>query len=504
MKGQPYIKITDLTKIFSDVPANNKISLEIAEREILTIIGENGAGKSTFCKMLTGIYHPDGGTIEIDGKKMSFRNAMDSSKAGISMVYQERNLIGYLTGAQNICLGLEPKKGILISEKEAMKRALEVRDKLGLTVPLDQPVENLGAGEQQLIEIMRAFYTNPKLLILDEPTSSLGENEIEPFLNFIKEMKKRINISVIFISHKIEEVFEIADKIAVFTDGCCTLLRRAEETTQDECIKAMLRSDKVKPIYVPEKEFGQEDLMMKVDVSDAEYDNKKHRIYFEAHTGEIVGVYGLVGSGRTEFAEVIFGLRQAEKFSFSFNKKEIQEKYSAAEMLEKGMILIPEKRINGIFPSMSITENICNLFLKKNLSNKFGIVNFRKCREFSKKICEKNLVKYRDTEQAISELSGGNIQKIIIGRSIELENIRLLILDEPTTGMDIGAKNEVYQHLRQLVVDTDIAIIFISSELDEIMAVCDKIYVFAGGNTTAEFPRHEFLKADILESAIRE
>ncbi len=504
MQEKSYIKIKNLTKVFSGVAANDNISIDINEKEVLTIIGENGAGKSTFCKMLTGVYQPDGGSIEIDGKEVRFHNAMESTEAGIGMVYQERNLIGYLTGAQNICFGLESKKGVLISEKESMQRALAVRDKLGLSVPLDVRVDSLGVGEQQLIEIMRAFSSNPKLLILDEPTSSLGEKEIKPFLNFIKDLKNRTNISVIFISHKIEEVFEIADKIAVFTDGKCTLQKKASETTQDECITAMLRTDKVKPIEVPETDFSASRVVLDVDIDDAKYDNREHSIHFQSHASEIVGVYGLVGAGRTEFAEVMFGLRRAEHFSYAFDGKKLSANIPAAKMLSEGMILIPEKRINGIFSSMSITKNVCNLFLKRKLSNWLRLVDFKKARAFSREVCKKNLVKYQNTEQAIMELSGGNIQKIIIGRSIELENIKLLILDEPTTGMDIGAKNEVYQHLRKLVADTDISIIFISSELDELMSVCDKLYVFSGGSTAGEFLRKDFDKAAIIECAIKE
>lgn len=280
MENKTIFKLENLTKVFAGVPANDHINLEIREREILTIIGENGAGKSTFCKMLTGVYQPDDGRIFKDGREVVFHNAMESRRAGVSMVYQERNLIHYLTGAQNICLGLEEKSGILISEKKCMEIAKHTRDMLGLTVPLDVPVGKLGAGEQQLIEILRAFHTNPKLLILDEPTASLGEGEVEPFLEFIRNVKHTMNIAVIFISHKIEEVFSLADRIAVFTDGVCTLEKPIGETSQTECIAAMLRRDKVKPIQVPEKDTEALQEVLKIDLDSAEYDQKRHRISF--------------------------------------------------------------------------------------------------------------------------------------------------------------------------------------------------------------------------------
>ena len=186
------------------------MNFEVHNKEIVSIIGENGAGKSTFCKMLTGVYSIDEGDMYFEGKKVNFRNTTESMKAGISMVYQERNLVGMLTGAQNICLGNEPGKGLL-SEREAYEKAVKLRDKLKLKIPLDVPAEELGAGEQQLIEIMRAFYNKPKVLILDEPTASLGEGEVEPFLKFIKDVRQTMNIAIIFISHKIEELFAISD-----------------------------------------------------------------------------------------------------------------------------------------------------------------------------------------------------------------------------------------------------------------------------------------------------
>ena len=218
MSNEIVCSVKNLTKRFTGIIANDNISLDIYRNEILAIIGENGAGKSTFCKMLTGIYQPSEGQIIVNGEEKVFRSVADSMKAGIGMVYQERNIIGLLNGAQNICFGSEPHRGTIINEKEAMAKAVEIRDRLNLNTPLDVYVEQLGAGDQQLIEIMRALYAEPNLLILDEPTASLGEGEVEPFLEFLKEQKAKLGISIIFISHKIEEVFSVADRVAVFPD----------------------------------------------------------------------------------------------------------------------------------------------------------------------------------------------------------------------------------------------------------------------------------------------
>ena len=247
---QAVLEVKGLTKYFGDVAANKDISLSLDKHEILAIVGENGAGKSTFCKMLTGIYHPDKGSIAVEGEEVRFQTPADSISRGISMVYQERNLVGMLTGAQNICLGHEPCRSGLIDGKGLNSLAEQIKHDLGLNVDLNTPVEQMGAGEQQLIEIMRALRTNPKILILDEPTASLGQGEIEPFLQFIQRIKSEREIAIIFISHKFEEVYEIADKIAVFTDGQNVLFAPSNELTQEMCIDAMLRQDKIKPLII--------------------------------------------------------------------------------------------------------------------------------------------------------------------------------------------------------------------------------------------------------------
>lgn len=495
------LKVEHLTKRFGNTVANQDINLEIREGEIISIIGENGAGKSTFCKMLTGLYQPTEGNIYLNGEKVSFKSPADSIRAGINMVYQERNLIGLMTGAQNICFGNEPRKKGLIDQEEIKKRAEEIRNKLDLNLDLSIPVEKLGAGAQQLVEIMRAFISSPKLLILDEPTASLGEGEIEPFLNFIKNIKKTLNISIIFISHKIEEVFDVSDRIAVFTDGSCVLVEDRDQLTQDQCITAMLRSDKMKPIIVPEKDTDKlEPLLQMKDYSDAD---RTYHVQFEIRRGEIVGFYGLVGSGRTECAEVMTGLRKCRELSYIFDGETITRP-TAYSMIVKGMILTPEKRNNAIFRTFSLEDNICNLFLNGALATKrFGFIDVKGCKQFARHVLEKNKVKYQSQLQPISSLSGGNMQKIIIGRSIEVKNIKLLIVDEPTTGMDVGAKNEIYIHLRELADQENLGIAFISSELEELLSVCDRIYVFADGNIVNQFIRKNFSKREILESAIR-
>lgn len=492
------LEIKNLTKRFPGTIAVNKANMDIRKNEVHAIIGENGAGKSTICKMLTGLYTPDEGSITFMGKDVSFKSTGDAMRMGINMVYQERNLISHLTGAQNIMLCNEPRRGILMDEKKIRKMAKEIGRKIGLDVPLDVPVSKLTAGVQQSIEILRAFTTNPKLLILDEPTASLGESEIVPFLNFIKEVKQTANISVIFISHKLDEVFAVADRISVFTEGVKVMTVRTEDTTKLDCIKAMLKNGNPEPIVV-RKTIEKPKTILKV--GKATYDGKEHKLNFYVNEGEVVGFYGLVGAGRTECAQALFGLKKIYNADVEFNGEKIK-RFTSFDMIRRGMAMTPEIRKAGMFRDYSLTDNIAIMFMEKFV-NKLHLVDNRKKKAFALQVLRNNRVKYANPNQKISSLSGGNIQKIIIGRSIASDNTKLLILDEPTNGLDLGAKHDVYIKARTLAEENGKGVVFISSEIDEILSVCNRVYVFAFGNIVQEFVREEFNKERILEAAFR-
>lgn len=500
--SEKILELKGITKRFPGVIANDHVNFSVAPKQIVSIIGENGAGKSTLCKMLTGMYQPDEGQILIEGNEVHFHSVAESVKMGISMVYQERNLVELLTGAQNIVLNDEPMKGHFIDEEKTKQEAQRIEDQLNVHVPLDVPVSTLGAGEKQLVEIMRAIHNEPKILILDEPTASLGEGEIEPFLKFIMSLKETMGLSVIFISHKINEVFEISDEIAVLTDGKLVLQRPKEELTQEECIAAMLRNGELQPVNINSIPFENREEMLKVD--GLRYDHKDHDVKFEVRRGEVVGFYGLVGSGRTEAFQCLYGIRRCES-EFQLNGETIKGKITPSKMIGKGLILTPENRKDAVFKSFSLVENINTLFYRDTLATKgLGVINEKKGREFANSVLKKNYVKYSSPNQTIGELSGGNMQKVIIGRSIEIAGCKVLALDEPTTGMDVGAKNEIYIHLRELAEKQNMAVAFISSELEELIIACDRIYVFSGGNVIDNFFRGDgFDKSAILETAVR-
>lgn len=489
-----------IRKQFIGCLALDDVSISLRAHEVHAIIGENGAGKSTICKILTGQYQPTEGSLKMFGKPVQFKSTHDSKVKGISMVYQERNLIPHLTGAENIMLGSEPHNGPFMNMKKLRKRAYELRDRLGIDVPLDVPVNTLGAGSQQIIEIIRAFSTEPKVVILDEPTASLGEGEVAPFLEFVKRLKRENDIAIIFISHKLEEVYEVADTISVFTEGRKILTDRSENLTHEDCIRAMLKNNDMAAFDINESVVAHDDVVL--EVGSCEYDDAVHNLGIRVYRGEVVGFYGLIGSGRTEFAEAMYGVRPIKNADIKFNGVPIKD-FTTSKMIERGMIMTPEKRADAIYPTYSLSNNINVLFLNKTVRKFLGFTNARKEAAVAKKVLGSNKVKFSSPKQEIRELSGGNIQKIVIGRSMNVENVSLMIFDEPTTGLDLGAKHDVYLIARRLAEEERVSSIFISSELNELLSVCNRIYVFAGGNVTEMFTRDAFDKEKILHAAFR-
>lgn len=495
------LMVKNLTKKFPGVIAINNLSLEIGHNEIHAIIGENGAGKSTFCKLLTGIYQADEGEMYLFGKKINIKNPADAISKGINMVYQERNSINFLNGAQNIYLGKEliANNRLFLDEKKIYEKACELRESLGIDVPLNVPLEDLKVSHQQMIEIIRSFNGNYKLLILDEPTSSLGEKEIGPFLDFIIRIKKERDVSIIFISHKLEEVMYVADKISVFTNGKKVITEDKVNLTPKRIIKAMLRKDLIESVEVKQNEHIKSKIILKV--GKCNYDGEEHNLDFYIREKEVVGFYGLVGSGRTECIEAIYGLKPCENTDIVLNGEKIN-KSTPIKMINKGVILIPEERAHAIFRTYSLTENISILFLKKLSSGLLEFIKFKEEKELAKNVLEKSNIVYSAIDQEIQKLSGGNQQKVVIGRSLEIKGIKLFFMDEPTRGLDMGAKNDIYKVMRDLAEKQNKSIVFISSELPELISVCDRLYIFSEGNVIKHFTRNEFDKSAILKAAL--
>lgn len=497
--GEIVLEFKKITKRFPGVVALEEVDLDVGKGEVHAIVGENGAGKSTLCNILTGIHRPTQGEIYWKGKPVQVSHPSEALRMGIAMVYQERNLIPYLTGAQNICLGQERIRWGIIDEAHSLEVANQLRERVGAKVPLNVPTSLLGASARQMIEILRALAHDPELLILDEPTSSLDRDDIQALFHVLERIKKE-GRAVIFISHKLEEVFSISDRISVFRDGQKISTNKTAEFDTRTCIKHMINREMVEQ-YPEVKTNRGEKLLEAKGVSDG---ISLKDITLQIHKGEVVGLYGLVGSGRTEFAEVIFGLRPLSGGQLTLGGAGLGHNDSTQMRIEKGIFLIPEdRRRKAIWEFFNVRENM-SIAILGDIINTLGLVKRREEKNRVNSILKSgNLrVVYRDMEQEIDDLSGGNKQKVIIGRWLARQGLKLLIMDEPTQGIDVGAKREIYNLTRDFVEKQGIGVVFISSELPELIGVCDRMYVFREGTVAAELSRQEFDREKILFYAL--
>jgi inositol transport system ATP-binding protein len=494
----PVLEVRGITKRFPGVTALDKVDLTVHRGEVHAIVGENGAGKSTFCNIVTGIMTPDEGEILISGERVQFTHPAQALQSGIRMVYQERNLIHFLTGAQNICLGEEPvKRGGIVNEKMLFQNADKLRKRIGIDIPLHLQVSAMSAAQRQMIEILRALLYKPLLLILDEPTSSLTESDVEILFKTIRQIKEE-GIAVIFISHKMEEVFSIADVISIFRNGKKIVTKKNGEMDRIECIRHMVNRD-ISQLFPEIHPSGTEKVLELENVSDSGF---LHDINLYLRKGEVVGLYGLVGSGRTEVAELIYGLRPMKEGKILFDGKEIVP--HTKRMLERNVFLVPEdRREKGLFFNLNLRTNL-NISFLHQLVRFLGIVKKREAIDLARRIAssEQLKLKYSNINQNIDELSGGNKQKIVIGRWISHEDVNVLIMDEPTQGIDVGAKYEVYTIIRHHAEERKAGVLFISSELPELIGVCDRMYVFKDGTIAGELSREEFDGEKILHLAL--
>jgi ribose transport system ATP-binding protein len=465
MNEELVLETKHLVKSFPGVIAVNDVDFGVMRGEVHALLGENGAGKSTFCKVLSGVYQPTDGQILLNGQPVTFHSPHDALVAGLSMVYQERNLIPFLTGAQNICLGMESTRlGVLIDKKDVGRAALEIRDRVGAHVDLNIRVQYLGPSDQQVVEILRALLHAPQFLLLDEPTASLSRDSVKMLYDIIRNIVSQ-GVGVIFISHKLEEVFKIADRITIFRDGKKIITKAAPELDRASCIKYMTNQD-IEQLY-PEVRSSHSDQPL-LEVRKVADGGKLHDISFDVAAGEVVGFYGLVGSGRTELANLLFGINPRTAGTVRLEGQELRIR-SPKEAVQHG------------------------IFLDKFLGFG-GLINHRVETKMAQKIADSedlSLV-YTDINQDINSLSGGNKQKILIARWLaRREDARVIILDEPTQGIDVGVKHEIYKLLRSLAEGYGLGVIFISSELLEIIGVSDRIYVFKEGTVVKEFLREE-------------
>lgn len=469
------LEMRKITKTFPGVKALDEVDFSLERGTVHALMGENGAGKSTLMKCLFGIYTPDSGEIYIDGKKVSYKDPKDALDSGVAMVHQELNQVSMRSVAENIMLGRFPNKYGIIDHKKMNQETQDLFDRLGLNFDPKKIIGKYSVAERQLIEIAKAVSYDAKILVLDEPTSSLTESEVDKLFEIINKLRKQ-GVGIIYISHKMEEILSISDFVTVMRDGKFIDCKPASELSKDEIIRLMV-GRKIDATSLKTDEYIKDEVMLEVKNLSGKYKPTVTDISFTLQKGEILGVAGLVGSRRTELVETIFGLRQKESGQIFIHGKEVQNK-DPIEAIKNGFALVTEeRRATGIFPYAAIRLNATIANIKKY--SKHSIVSDKALKEDTDKVIESMEVKTPSQSTKIMNLSGGNQQKVIIGRWL-LTDPDVLLLDEPTRGIDVGAKYEIYKLIGDLAKEGK-SVIFISSEMAELQMVCNRIMVMSNG-----------------------
>ena len=493
--SQPILEMQKISKRFPGVIALDSVDLSVFPGEVVALAGENGAGKSTLMKILGGIYQPEGGTIIVNGKETVIRSVSDATSNGIGFVHQELNVLDNLTVAENVFLGREPRSlGFFIDRRKLNSDTEIYLKRLGLDVPGRTPLRELSIAQQQMVEIAKALSLNARIVIMDEPTSSLTLTETDRLLEVIKELR-RDGVSVIYISHRLGEIKQIADRVVVLRDGKNAGILERDEISHDSIVKLMVGRD-IERFYKPAATSEAKPF--------AEIQNLRTRRYpscsnsFEVRKGEILGFAGLVGAGRSEAAQAIFGVDAAISASVSLDGQ-LVDIASARDAIKNGIYLVPEdRRIAGLIVDIPIRANITLPALSRYASA--GLVSRDRENKKAVEMCEKLGVKAPSPETNAANLSGGNQQKVVLAKWLSLSP-KLLIFDEPTRGIDVGAKAEIYELMRNLA-KSGVAIMMISSDMEEILGESDRIAVMHEGTITGILDREDVSEEAIMKLAV--
>lgn len=485
------LEIRNLTKTYPGVVALNNVSLDVNEGECLALVGENGAGKSTLIKTITGAIEPDVGTIVFEGKEYSSLSPDLSKSVGIAAIYQELVLCPPLTVAENIFLGQKIKPGIFQDESLLWKKAQEILDQLHTGFGPEALVRDLPVAGKQMVEIAKAIARQAKLIIMDEPTAPLTDNEVEILFHIMDDLKKK-GITIIYISHRLDELYRVADRVTVMRDGEVIVTKETQGFTKDQIISYMVgRELKKGADYNPC--FTNEVLLETKDLGG----NGVRPFSLTLHKGEILGLAGLVGAGRTEYAQLIFGAVSKETGAIYLNGKKI-EVNSPEDAVKYGIGMVTEDRKNtGVLLRMSIRENIVLPILKK--ISHAGFVDREKEKNSTESQVGALKIKTPSVQQLVGNLSGGNQQKVALAKWLANDS-QVLILDEPTRGIDVGAKQEIYKLIRDLA-EQGKGIIVISSDMEEIINITDRILILYEGRLTGALERSEYTQEHILQYA---
>jgi len=495
--AEPLLKAQGITKNFPGVLALDGVDFELMPGEVHVLVGENGAGKSTLIKVLSGVYPKDAGQIYVNGDLVDIDSVHTAQALGISTIYQELNLIPELTVAQNIFLGREPrKKGVLaflVDNRRVEQDSARLLESLGLDIPINTMVSDLTVPQQQMVEVAKALSLDAKVFIFDEPTATLAAKESETLFATIRQLQDR-GIGVIYISHRLEEAWRIGNRVSVLRDGCYIGTLDIPEAQMGDLIKMMVGRD-IKEQF---PRTFQEPGPIALELKNVSREGVLHDINLTVRQGEIVGLAGLVGSGRTELARVIFGIDSIDSGEIHLfgEKVKIDSPVTASRL---GLAFLTEDRKSlGLFQSLDICKNISISAMRLLFPR--GIVNLAKERTLAKEYIDKLQINCIGTNQLVESLSGGNQQKVVIAKWLATR-ARFLILDEPTRGVDVAAKLEIHRLIDQLVAQ-GLPVLMISSEMPEILGMCDRVYVMNEGRISAEYSRDEASQENILHSAV--
>ena len=490
------VSMENISKTFPGVKALNKVRFELRAGEVMALLGENGAGKSTLMKILSGVYTRDnGGTMKIFGKEYGNLTTKQAQAAGVAIIHQELNMCRHLTVAENMFLGREKCKGGILRQSEMEKEAQKILNELKIDLNPKEIVGNLPVSKQQMVEIAKALSVNAKILIMDEPTSALTSREIEDLFRIIHQLKNN-GCGVVYISHRLEELQHIVDRVTIMRDGQYILTNDFKAMTMDQIIANMVGREIKEQFPRVDTEKGEKIL----EVRHLNAGKMVRDVSFELYAGEIVGFAGLMGAGRTETTRAIFGVDPKESGEIILDGKEITIN-RPTDAIRSGIVLAPEDRKkDGLCTKLSIRHNIAlpNLDL---LCSKLGVVSRKKEDEMCRKAVENLKIKTPSVETDAANLSGGNQQKVVVGKWLA-RNSRVVIFDEPTRGIDVAAKVEIY-HLMNELKQQGVAVMFVSSEMPEVMGVADRIVVMCDGRITGEVMARETSQSEILTLATK-
>ena len=491
------LELNNISKEFPSVKALDNVTVKIRAGTVHALMGENGAGKSTLMKCLFGIYSADSGEILLDGKKVSFKNPKEALENGVAMVHQELNQALKRSVNDNIWLGRYPTAlGFITLESKMRKSTKEIFDKLHIDIKPSTIMNDLSVSARQMVEIVKAVSYNAKVIVLDEPTSSLNDKEVEHLFEIIAELKAQ-GCAIIYISHKMEEIMRISDDITVMRDGKHIATQKASELTLDKIIKLMVGRELTERF--PPKTNQPSKTALRVENLSGRH-SLLSNVSFEVRAGEILGVAGLDGAGRTELLETVFGLRTKSEGKIFLNGKEVKNRNSREAKNNGFAMLTEERRSTGIFGILDITENTVISGLSRYRTA--GIfLNEKKMKKDTDWSIKKMRIKTPSQKTKIRTLSGGNQQKVILGRWL-LTEPEVLLLDEPTRGIDVGAKYEIYQLIINLA-EQGKSVIMVSSEMPELLGVCDRIIVMSGGKLAGELSREEADQEKIMSLATK-